>query len=289
MGTIIEKLNYLLETKQANIDALREKGVDVLSEATFRDQADLIRSIKTGGKLKVGTIEPSGMDTTLEPDDGYDGFSKVKVSGDPNLTGSNIRQGVTIFGVIGTFDGGIGGTGNGLKDISITPTGRTIYVTPEEENCDGFKIVEVQGDEALKPENIVRGARIYGVDGTASGGDAVLKVLTVVPTGKYLKFEPADRNCDGFSRVEIVSSDTLKPENIRKDVSIYGVKGTYEGSGGSGSGGGVTDSGFELFEINTSNVNVSTSGGSFIDTTVADMVCALTDVKLQTGEGYTLT
>ena len=42
----------------------------------------------------------------MVPDSDHSGFSKVVVNGDDNLIASNIRKGVTIFGVTGTNEGG---------------------------------------------------------------------------------------------------------------------------------------------------------------------------------------
>lgn len=56
--------------------------------------------------LTETTITPSKKIQTITPDSGHSGFSKVTVAGDENLVPSNIRKGVTIFGVTGTNEGG---------------------------------------------------------------------------------------------------------------------------------------------------------------------------------------
>ena len=50
-------------------------------------------------------VTPSKKTQTLKPDSRHSGFSKVTVNGDDNLVASNIRKGVTIFGVTGTNQG----------------------------------------------------------------------------------------------------------------------------------------------------------------------------------------
>ena len=58
------------------------------------------------------TVTPSANSQTVQPDSGYDGLSQVTVSGDTNLTAGNIKEGVSIFGVLGTLAASSGGGGN---------------------------------------------------------------------------------------------------------------------------------------------------------------------------------
>ena len=50
-------------------------------------------------------VTPSKKTQTLIPDSEHSGFSKVTIKGDDGLVPSNIRKGVTIFGVTGTNEG----------------------------------------------------------------------------------------------------------------------------------------------------------------------------------------
>ena len=49
MGTINEKLNYLLQTKENIKQAIKEKGVEITDSDTFRSYAEKIGTIKVGG------------------------------------------------------------------------------------------------------------------------------------------------------------------------------------------------------------------------------------------------
>ena len=57
--------------------------------------------------LQEVNVTPSTQSQTITPSQGYDGLSKVVVSGDSDLIAENIKQGVEIFGVTGTLQGGI--------------------------------------------------------------------------------------------------------------------------------------------------------------------------------------
>lgn len=49
------------------------------------------------------TVNPSANTQTITPDSGYYGLSDVTVNGDSNLIASNIKNGVNIFGVTGSY------------------------------------------------------------------------------------------------------------------------------------------------------------------------------------------
>lgn len=49
MGTIVDKLNYLAETKAEIKKAINDKGVKVRDDDTFRSYAEKIASISGGG------------------------------------------------------------------------------------------------------------------------------------------------------------------------------------------------------------------------------------------------
>lgn len=55
--------------------------------------------------LQEKTIRPSADGSTVKPDSGYDGLSVVYVSGDADLVASNIKSGVNLFGITGTYTG----------------------------------------------------------------------------------------------------------------------------------------------------------------------------------------
>lgn len=60
-------------------------------------------------ELQYKMVTPTGEYFTIEPDEGYDGLSAVDIEGDQNLVPENIANGVTIYGVTGTHEGGGGG------------------------------------------------------------------------------------------------------------------------------------------------------------------------------------
>lgn len=92
-------------------------AADVAKGKTFTSQTGL----KQTGTLDVSTTEPTlqaksvtptASEQVVTPDASYDGLSQVTVAGDANLTAENIKEGVSIFGVLGTLAASSGGGGN---------------------------------------------------------------------------------------------------------------------------------------------------------------------------------
>ena len=94
------KLQTILQNTNAEIAA---KGGS--SASTMAGIPAAVASIVRGVELEEVTITPNGQQIVALPEEGYDGFSKVTVNGDANLVSANIKDGVTIYGVIGTAKG----------------------------------------------------------------------------------------------------------------------------------------------------------------------------------------
>lgn len=109
------------------------------------------------------------------------GFSSVKLLGDANLIPSNIIAGVTIYGVTGTA------SSSELTPLSVS--GSTYNVSGETISPSapytGYSSVTLPAQPDLVASNIVQGATIFGVEGTAEIGSHQHYMLCVRNIGGH--------------------------------------------------------------------------------------------------------
>lgn len=174
--------------------AITDKGVSTSGTDSFQTMADNVGKIETGtdtsdatvtagdilsgktaygasGKI-TGTIPSQGA-TTITPGTsaktavaaGRYTTGAVTVAGDPQLTAANIKKGVNIFGVVGTFEGGAE-TVSG----SITVTSSRQFLEVHYSDGNNVASVSVSGETvkitALKNSLII----MFGDAGIGLGG-----------------------------------------------------------------------------------------------------------------------
>lgn len=90
-----------------NILELSASGNKTIKTAGKYCEADIgLAYVKSGGlNYQSKTVTPGASQQTVLPDSGYDALSQVVVNGDADLIPGNIKQGIDIFGVVGTYDG----------------------------------------------------------------------------------------------------------------------------------------------------------------------------------------
>ena len=81
----------------------------------------------SSGNYQNKTVTPSASQQVITADSGYDALKKVTVEGDADLIASNIKNGVTIFGVTGSYDAGGGSASIDTK--TLTTSGRPTSIS----------------------------------------------------------------------------------------------------------------------------------------------------------------
>ena len=209
--------------------AIENKGVSVPSSEKIDNYDTYISQIQ--GNLQEKTVTPDAIGQTVLPDTNYDGLSQVVVNGDANLIPSNVLKDVTIFGTTGTVEPYVAPN---LQSKTATPSasGQTVVA---DTGYDGLSSVAIDGDFNLISGNIRKDVSIFGVTGTLDPQVAPnLQSKSVTPSASSQTVTP-DTGYDGLSSVNVSGDGNLISSNIKKNVSIFGVTGNYEGSGGGSS------------------------------------------------------
>lgn len=172
----ILQMKYITPTGE-EFSVTPDEGVDGFDEVIIEGDANLVpENILAGsaiygveGAVKFASLDvkPQPQDQRFEPEDsGYSAFNSVYVEGDQNLVADNILSGVTIFGVEGTAMTEADFNEKKLTTKEVTPGTQDIVLKPEGD-YSGFSQVTVLGDAGLIPGNIIQGATIFGVNGSA--------------------------------------------------------------------------------------------------------------------------
>lgn len=199
----------------------------------------------------------------------YAGAGNIKVRRisswiDSNISADNIRKGQTILGVSGNViellpqtkttkstttqftiypDSGY----NALSSVTINPMvlQNVTHVTPKSYSVtvykgsgyDGMNSVQIDAvtadvDSNIRPENIKKNVTILGVRGTYDNYvPPVTTVLNAIPRTSAQTLTPPS-GVDGYNTVNIEAvtaaiDNNIRPENIKRDIEILGVIGTY--------------------------------------------------------------
>lgn len=188
------------------------------------------QSISVIPKTTSQTITPTGNSV----------YNKINVEAvtssiDSNLIPTNIRKGTTILGVQGNLE-----ADKPDQQKTVNPTISQQSVVAD----NGYELAKVTInavtsaiDSNIQANNIKKGVSILGITGTLEGTvTPKLQEKTIEPTTNTQSIV-ADGGYDGLSKVNIsaVTRDidgNIKPENIKKDVSILGVIGSLVQSSG---------------------------------------------------------
>lgn len=173
--------------------------------------------------LQSKSVTPGYSSKTVTPDSGYNGLSAVTVLGDSDLISSNIREGVTIFGVTGSYSK-TEIVDAVLQSKSVTPGRSGQYVYPDS-GYNGLSRVYVVGDGNLISSNIREGVSIFGVSGSYSSGTKY-QSKTVTPTKNGFSVT-ADSGYNALAQVTVRGDSNLVPSKIAAGATIFGVTGTY--------------------------------------------------------------
>ena len=232
-----EQPDYQEKTTQATsfpVSVTPDVGYDALSKVTVTAPANLSAgNIKSGVNIAgvTGTYAPStqtkvttpsSFPTVVNVDSGYDGMTKVTVNAPANLSAGNIKSGVNIAGITGTYTG----ESPSAQSKSITPTSFPVTVRPDS-NYNYLTQVTVKKPTSLVASAIAPGQTICGIDGT---WEPNLQDRTVTPNQFPYTVRKTSSSYNGLGTVTVNKPANLTAGDIANGVTIAGITGTYTGT-----------------------------------------------------------
>ena len=135
MGTVIDKLNYLKETKTAIKNALVEKGVEVADSDTFRSYAQKVADIPAGREdistLINGTLTNVTSDVTSIRDYAFYGCSSITDATFPLVTSIGAYAFYGCTSLVALYIGVHSDTVCSLSNSNAIPSSVTDIYVPE--------------------------------------------------------------------------------------------------------------------------------------------------------------
>ena len=232
-----EEPDYQEKTTQASsfpVVVTADVGYDALSKVTVTAPANLSAgNIKSGVNIagvtgsyapstQTKVTTPTSFPTVVNVDSGYDGMTKVTVNSPSNLTAGNIKSGVSIAGITGTYTG----ESPTAQSKAYTPSTFPVTVYPDS-SYNYLNSVTINKPSSLVASSIAPGKTICGISGT---WEPNLQDRTVTPNKFPYTVEKTSSSYNGLGTVTVSKPTNLTADNIAKGVSIAGITGTYEGN-----------------------------------------------------------
>lgn len=219
--TVTPSENTQTVNPDSSYDALSSVTVETISNTYIGSSVT---------KKSAATYTPGTSNQSIASGQYLSGAQTIK--GDSNLIASNIKKGVTIFNVTGSYNEATGGPT--LQSKIVSPSESTQTVSPDS-GYDGLSKVTV---------NAISSTYI-GSDVTKKSAATYIPKTTdqSIASGQYL------------SGTQTIKGDAnLVAGNIKSGVNIFGVTGTYAGGGSSGGNG---NNNVEAYVITDTNPSVS--------------------------------
>ena len=237
---VTEYLQQLQKDKKTLEHNLADKGIETQSDETFTTLVEKVADIETASPIEeYVVISPSTNHQTILPADGYDGIARVEINPvrsdiDANIIPSNIKEGATILGVTGIYDG--------VADLELQYKTANSTASPEgydityDSNYDALGKVHINPIRAsqipdLRPNIIKKGEEVLEMVGTY-GPSSQSKIIA--PTKDRQIITP-DSGVEYLQQVEILGvtsaiDSNIQANNIKDGVTILGVEGIYTGT-----------------------------------------------------------
>lgn len=233
------------------------------------------QTITVGTAKAAATYTPGTTDQTIASGQYLTGAQTI--SGDSNLIAGNIKNGVSIFGVTGNYEGSVSSdfdfspasditAGDLLQGVSAYGSAGTLVT-----GNIATVTATLSGNVVTVPTGYIASSQTITV-GTAKAAQTYTPTTSdqTIASGQYL------------TGVQTIKGDAnLIAGNIKSGVSIFGVAGSYVGSGG----GGSSTSGVSIIKV-TQN-SPATEASNLITSFVISGLQNTYDPEAYTGYDFT--
>lgn len=218
--TVTPSENTQTVNPDSSYDALSSVTVEAISNTYIGSSVT---------KKSAATYTPGTSNQSIASGQYLSGAQTIK--GDSNLIASNIKKGVTIFNVTGSYNEATGGPT--LQSKIVSPSESTQTVSPDS-GYDGLSKVTVNAISST----------YVGSDVTKKSAATYTPKTTdqSIASGQYL------------SGTQTIKGDANLVAGIKSGVNIFGVTGTYAGGGSSGGSG---NNNVEAYAVTSTNPSVS--------------------------------
>lgn len=238
MGTYKKYIDDLEIQKNNLVTTLNNKGIEATNTETLNTLVPKVANIE-GAKEeqeKTASASPNGA-VIVTPDTGKV-LSKVTINTIPTTTQATPTIAVSSGGLITVTskqtEGYVkAGTKMPIKQLDVQGAKTITPSTSSQTAVSAYKFttgaITVAGDANLTAANIKAGTKIFGVTGTHAGQKTEqTKTVDLSMTNGNQTVTPDSGKV--LNKVIVNKPSTLIPANIKKDINIGGVVGTFGGS-----------------------------------------------------------
>lgn len=229
MSATIKYKGETIATASNNTKTLLTAGKYMEANVVVTDNGGGSPTLQT--KSVSYTPTESAVSASVTPDTGYDGLDRVNVSVgaiDPNYVGSEVPVRDSSNLTVSDYDEYV------TADAGYYPNATTKYLTPKLKPSPVVSLNTSNG-------RVTATATYSASEDTVGYHDSGTAVGTLQLVTKSARtYTPTTANQTISSGQYLIGNQTILGDadlvagNIKKDVTIFGVTGTYEGSGGGG-------------------------------------------------------